>query len=140
MYTLAFLYSPKASQVHFLEQVLDMLQNFAEGILGGNLTLDLRTDMTGSSSHLLFASLRRLKKCLFAHQLIDAWRAFSPTGRDYTHYLPPHDTYSRFDFFLTKQHDLARVTKTNIGSIHLWDHAPISLGMQLGAPHRAPFQ
>lgn len=106
--------SSNSAQVIFLERVLDKLQEFVEGImvLGGglNLSLDPRIDSTGGTSHLSFAALHRIKKCLFDYQLIDVWRSLTPTGRDYTHFSPPHGTYSRINLILTKHHDLANLT------------------------------
>lgn len=123
--TLATLYSSNSAQVQFLEQALQCLQDFTEGILilGGdfNLTLDPTLDSTRGVPSIPFAALRRIKRNLHAYQLIDTCRALSPAGKDFTHYSPPHGCYSRIDLFFTK-HDLHRVTKVSIGSIHISDH------------------
>lgn len=62
MYTLASLYAPNTSQACFLEQALDTLAAFAEGILviGGdfNLTIDSRVDTSSGSFPLSYASLQ----------------------------------------------------------------------------------
>lgn len=69
-----------------MERALDQLQDFSEGILvrGGdfNLTLDPILDSTSDHSNMSNAALRQIQKCLFAHQLIDTWRALTPTGKD----------------------------------------------------------
>lgn len=141
-YSLATLYYSNSAQVQFLEQALQCLQDFTEGILilGGdfNLTLDPTLDSTRGLSSIPFAAFRRIKRNLHAYQLIDTCRALSPAGKDFTHYSPPHGSYSRIDLFFTK-HDLHRVTKASIGSIHISDHAPILMELQHEQAHRAPF-
>lgn len=144
MCTLATLYSLNSSQITFLNEALAQLQNFAEGtlVIGGdfNVTLSLDIDSTGRQPCLTYSALRRLKQCLFSHQLVDSWRALNPTVKDFTFYSTPHDSYSRIDLFLVKQHDISRVSRADIGSIHISDHAPIMMDLDFFESRRAPFQ
>lgn len=144
MYTLATLYSPNTAQISFIEEALSQLQDFAEVtvILGGdfNVTIHPDLDSTGQHPQLTFPALRRLRKCLFKHQMVDSWRVMNPSGRDYSFYSPPHGSYSRIDLILLKHHDLPRVTGADIGSIHLSDHAPVSLDFDFYETRRAPLQ
>ena len=58
--------------------------------------------------------------------VLDLWRDFYPSGRDYTFYSHPHDVFSRIDYFFVLKRDRHRIRGCDIGNIDLSDHAPLS--------------
>lgn len=63
--------------------------------------------------------------------VIDLWRYFYRTGRDYTHYSHPHAVYSRNDYFFIFKRDHHKIYYCEIGNIDLSDHAPLPLLLQI---------
>ncbi|CAH2296288.1 ras-related Rab-3C isoform X2 [Pelobates cultripes] len=60
-------------------------------------------------------------------RLIDCWRACNPTNRDYTHYSPIHDRYTRIDDLFLHQEDLNRLLKATIRPLTWSDHGPVQI-------------
>lgn len=95
---------PNVNQITYLENILEKIDSFSEGLLivGGdfNLILEPEIDTSTKRGHLPFSTYRRFRKILNEYQLIDIWRAHNPSARDYTFYSNTHQTYSRIDFFM----------------------------------------
>ena len=71
--------------------------------------------------------MRKIRNTMDEIGLIDVWRDFYPSSRDYTHYSAPHSPYSRLDNFIFLNKDRYKVKTRNIGRIDLSDHSPIYL-------------
>lgn len=56
-----------------------------------------------------------------------------------TFYSNPHKSYSRIDFFLVPRISIDLVKKCAIGSIHISDHAPVSLKLLISNPNPQRF-
>lgn len=95
-------------------------------MLGGdlNVALDPIMDASRGSPHHSYTALKWLKKTLF-HQLVDDWRIYNPSVKDYLFYFHSHNLYSRINDFLLKHHQLPLQHKIAIGLITIIDHAPI---------------
>lgn len=60
--------------------------------------------------------------------LVDVWRLFNPSTRDYSFYSSPHNT-KRIDYLFVSNSVISSILSSSIGSIHLSDHAPVFLSM-----------
>lgn len=134
---------PNSAQVSFLEGALKQL-HLCRGSAdpGGDWNVAIRFLVRYDEQCISFLlrSIKVAEKCLFSHQLTGIWWVVSPTDRDYTHDLAPHNTYSRIDMFLILHYSLSKVKNVAVGSIHISDHAPISLDVELVGSARTPFQ
>lgn len=63
--------------------------------------------------------------------VIDVWREFNPTSKDFTYYSFPHSVYSRLDYFFMFSKDKFKVKDNGIATIDLSDHSPISITISL---------
>lgn len=63
--------------------------------------------------------------------IVDVWREFFATSRDYTYYSTPHAVYTRIDYFFTFNRHLHMIEQCDIGSMSLSDHSPIFLSINL---------
>lgn len=62
--------------------------------------------------------------------LLDSWRYMNPDTKSYTFYSHPHLSSSRIDYIFLSKHLANLVEQSDIGSIALSDHAPVTLIMQ----------
>uniref|UniRef100_A0A8C5PV52 exodeoxyribonuclease III n=1 Tax=Leptobrachium leishanense TaxID=445787 RepID=A0A8C5PV52_9ANUR len=138
-YLLVNVYAPHPPHLQFFSDLYATLlqYTFTHCIIGGdfNAVLDpvLDRSRVGTSS----ASLRASVGPLFLKDhlaLFDAWRYINPEGRDYSFYSHPHDSFSRIDMFLLSSSCYHSVVDATIGMIHISDHAPVTLDLQLKMP------
>lgn len=64
--------------------------------------------------------------------IVDIWREFNPTSRDYTYFSTPQCTYSRIDYFFAFKRERLRIQSCDIGTIDVSDHAPIVMTVDIG--------
>uniref|UniRef100_A0A3Q4ASB2 exodeoxyribonuclease III n=1 Tax=Mola mola TaxID=94237 RepID=A0A3Q4ASB2_MOLML len=64
--------------------------------------------------------------------LVDVWRFFHPSDKEFTFYSHPHISYSRIDYFLISKSLLSITEQTTIGTILVSDHAPVRFTLRLG--------
>lgn len=57
----------------------------------------------------------------------DIWRCVNPLSREYTFYSKVHNSYSRIDYLLLSNSITENVINSEIHSILISDHAPISV-------------
>lgn len=87
-----------------------------------NLVMDDILDRsTPSQRHSRSASVA-IKMCRTLG-LVDVWRVFNPSARDYTFYSAPHNTLSRIDYFLVSNSIMPSAMSCSIGRIRVSDHA-----------------
>uniref|UniRef100_A0A3Q3X2F5 exodeoxyribonuclease III n=1 Tax=Mola mola TaxID=94237 RepID=A0A3Q3X2F5_MOLML len=55
--------------------------------------------------------------------LVDVWRYFHPSTKEFTFYSHPHISYSRIDYFFISKSLLSITEQTTIGTILVSDHA-----------------
>ena len=84
------------------------LMTEATGILkcGGDWNICLNPRLDGSKDSTIHKKLKILMSEL---GVLDLWRDFHPTGRDYTHYSHPHAVYSRIDYFFIFKRERHRI-------------------------------
>lgn len=82
----------------------------------------------------LSKSSKTITKIMNEMGWVDIWRFKNPSVKDFTFYSNPHDSYSKLDYFLIPCTLAALVLNCRIGSIHISDHAPITLTLTLQSP------
>lgn len=130
--TLFNVYAPPGSDFSFYRSIFDlMVEGTGIMICGGdwNIRLNPRVDCSKPSS--LTPLHKKLKALMADLGVIDLWRDFNPTSRDYSHYSHPHAVYARIDYFFIFKRDRHRIHNCEIGSIDLSDHAPLILLLQI---------
>lgn len=70
---------------------------------------------------------------------LDSWRHMNPKTKNYTFYSHPHLSSSRIDYILLSKHLAYLIEQSDIGSITLSDHAPVTLIMQPIRPTEQSF-
>lgn len=96
------------------------------------MALDPLLDVSRGASHLSYTYLKRVKKLLQEHQLVDVWRLMTGGERDYSFFSPAHQSYSRLDYFFLRHTDLPLVLGAKILPSTLSDHAPVRLALSTG--------
>ncbi len=122
--TLCNIYAPPENDFSFYRKIFDVILRDTGVVLCGgdfNIRLNSKSD---SSKNLITTPLPRKTNVLMAELgIIYLWRDFYPTGRDYTFYSAPHDSYSIIDNFFVLKRDRHRLHSYVIGGIDLSDHA-----------------
>lgn len=105
----------------------------ATGILicGGDWNIRLNRKLDASKESNQTPIHKKLKILMSELEVMDLWRDFYPSGRDYTHYSHSHTVYSRIDYFFIFKRDRHRIHDCEIGNTDLSDHAPLSLSLQI---------
>ena len=133
--TLANIYAPNRLHAPFFTDIIESLELFASGlvILGGdfNLTMNPLLDTSSGSSKTPYRTLNLIKKLLHRLSLHDSWRTMNPSSKDYTFYSPPHNSYSRLDYFYISQNGLELLDNTSIDPMILSDHNPITMCLSI---------
>lgn len=128
------MYAPPGSQWSLFRQIFNMITTESEGILisGGDMNIRLsKLDCSGKNPILQNRVSKKVNIMLRESGIIDIWRNFYPTGRDYTHFSAPHSTYSRIDYFFTFLKDRHRIHSCDIGTIDISDHAPVVMTINI---------
>lgn len=130
--TLLNVYAPPGSDFVFYRKMFDLMTE-AIGILicGGDWNIRLNPRLDGSKDSIQTPIHKKLKILMSELGVLDLWRDFHPTDRDYTHYSHPHNVYSRIDYFFIFKRDRHRIHHCEIGNIDLSDHAPLSMMLQI---------
>lgn len=125
------IYAPNADTpafFHNLSQYLLELEG-AQMVVGGDFNQILDQDLDrslprrGTESKSVVA-IRQMTSDL---GLNDIWRTMHPEGREYSFYSPPHNVYTRIDYFLISEALVNNSIDSSIGNIVISDHAPIFL-------------
>lgn len=86
----------------FYRKIFDLMIG-PKGIVscGGDWNICLNPKLDSSKNSLNSTLLHRKINVIMAELgVLDLWRDFCPSGRDYTFYSCPHDVYSRIEYFL----------------------------------------
>uniref|UniRef100_A0A8C5MMK0 Reverse transcriptase domain-containing protein n=1 Tax=Leptobrachium leishanense TaxID=445787 RepID=A0A8C5MMK0_9ANUR len=138
-YLLVNIYAPHPPHLQFFSDLYaSLLQyTYTHCIIGGdfNAVLDPVLDRSHTGSRLAPARASAGPIFLKDHlALFDAWRYVNPEGRDYSFYSHPHDSFSRIDMFLLSSTFYHTIIDAAIGMIHVSDHAPVAVDLQLKTP------
>uniref|UniRef100_A0A3P8UB30 exodeoxyribonuclease III n=1 Tax=Amphiprion percula TaxID=161767 RepID=A0A3P8UB30_AMPPE len=132
--TMTNTYAPSPPSCSFWTRVGTDLEEYKcpLTLLGGdfNCSLDHKLDRTPTDAHKANMGTS-LVKMLDDVNLIDIWRTLNPSVRDFTFYSNPHNSYSRIDYFFIPPQITGQVNTCSIGSIHISDHAPVYLEMNI---------
>lgn len=60
---------------------------------------------------------------------VDIWHLMHPTEREYTFFSPPHNTFSRIDYFFASPSLLSVINAPDINDARISDHSPIAVHM-----------
>lgn len=133
--TLFNIYAPPGSNVTFFQKIFQIISSETQGILicGGDLNVHLQPELDSSNKKVIFSKPihRKINTLMNDIGIIDVWRDLYPNTKDYTHFSPPHNVYTRIDYYLMFNRDRTRVTSCDIGTIDISDHAPIYLTVKL---------
>ena len=129
---LANVYAPNTDDPTFFGQLECKLNDMGDHpiLMGGdfNQVMDNILDRSTPSQRQCRSASVMQKMCK-AFGLVDIWRLFNPSTRDYTFYSPRHNTLSRIDYIFVSNSATSSVVSSSIGSILLSDHAPVFLRM-----------
>ncbi len=139
MITLLNVYAPPNSEWDFYKKIFNIMASDAEGVLicGGdfNIKLNVKLDSSRPSIRQTKTS-RKINVAMQEMGLMDVWRDFFPSGRDYTHFSHPHSVYTRIDYFLMYNTERNRIIQCDIGNIDISDHSPVYLVINLNKKYR----
>ena len=128
--TLINIYAPNSGQVEFLSKLALLASKFVgDPIVGGDTNLVNNPLLDRSSRPLptdaaLSTALDELQRLL---GVTDVWRCVNPLSREYTFYSKVHNSYSRIDYLLLSNSITENVINSEIHTILITDHAPISV-------------
>lgn len=120
--TILSVYAPPGSDWVFYKQLFELMASETEGMLicGGDMNIRLSKLDSSKKELTQQKSLIRKINCIMDETgIIDIWRDFYPTSRDFTHFSATHSTYSRIDYFFTFSKDRHKVKTCDIGTIDL---------------------
>lgn len=102
-------------------------------LMGGdfNLVQDTILDRSSSKQINLSNSAKVVFNCSSHLGISDPWRFKNPQSKVFSFFSPPHQTFSRIDFFLIDNKLLHLVTASGYHPIVVSDHAPTSLDINL---------
>lgn len=67
-------------------------------------------------------------------QFVDIWRLMHPTEREYTFFSPPHNTFSRIDYFFASPALISTISTPDIHDARISDHSPIAVHITQAKP------
>uniref|UniRef100_A0A671WUY0 Reverse transcriptase domain-containing protein n=1 Tax=Sparus aurata TaxID=8175 RepID=A0A671WUY0_SPAAU len=135
MVTFFSIYAPPGSDWTFYKKIFDMMSAEAQGVLicGGDMNIRL-SKMESSTSNLGHSkpTINKINSIMKEIGIVDVWREFNPTDRDYTYFSAPQSSYSRIDYFFAFKRNQFRIQSCDIGTIDISDHAPIIMTVNIG--------
>lgn len=129
------IYAPNEDCPKFMSDMITLFTQHHKdlGIVAGDFNCNMDGNLDKSS--LLMSNPHASKALQLACRdagLVDVWREFNPTTKDYSFYSARHKTYSRIDYFLLPQDLLSLVTSCTMDPILISDHSPVYLKLSLG--------
>lgn len=129
------IYAPNEDCPKFMSDMITLFTQHHKdlGVVAGDFNCNWDGNLD-KSSHLISNpnASKALQLACSDAGLVDVWREFNPTIKDYSFYSTRHKTYSRLDYFLLPQDQLSFVTSCTIGSILISDHSPVYLTLAIG--------
>lgn len=129
------IYAPTSGDSLFWSNIAQQLLQIPNDnlIVAGdcNHVIDPFIDRHSASPHTLSKSHKAFVRSFQQRHLVDAWRLCNPTLREYTFFSPAHHTQSRLDYFLISHSLSQAMLSSEIGSILISDHAPVSLSLDI---------
>lgn len=126
--TLMNIYAPNTDTPKFMSNIVTLFSQYCTslGLLAGDFNCCFDANLDRSTFSLCnHNSSKALKLASSEVGLVDIWRELNPGTRDYSFYSTRHKSYLRIDMFLLQQEYIPFVNLCNIGSILIYDHAPV---------------
>lgn len=119
-------YAPIEDCPKFITKIITLFSRYNTdfGIIAFNCCMDSSLDKSSMYVSNPNAS-KALKTAAKDAGLVEVWREFNPSVKDYAFYSARHKSYSRLDYFFLPQTHLSSVESCNIGTILISDHALI---------------
>uniref|UniRef100_A0A8C5PQE7 Endonuclease/exonuclease/phosphatase domain-containing protein n=1 Tax=Leptobrachium leishanense TaxID=445787 RepID=A0A8C5PQE7_9ANUR len=101
-------------------------------MMGGDLNVPLEPswDTSVGCSSIPLHILRSCRSSLHASRFADCWCTLHPTGKDFSFYAHPSQSYSRIDYLFIPQYHLSALRSAAIGTATWSDHAPVSITLR----------
>lgn len=132
-------YAPPGSDCSLYKQILELASARSQGtfICGGfNITLNAKLDSSNRKGDARNIG-KRMVSLMRDLVLVDVWRDYHPTDREYTHFSYPHNVYSRLDYIFMFKNDLFRLKSCEIGPCIISDHNPVYADICLNRKNRS---
>ena len=132
---IASIYGPNVDDPSFFHTFFTALSEHLDCalILGGDLNFGLnkeRDRLSTAGTQRNWESTNIVKQYMSDYGLCDAWRSLHPNCREYTFFSKVHHSHSRLDYFLVSSSLLSDISDTEIHTIAVSDHAPVSLTLK----------
>lgn len=137
------IYAPNSPDTSFFQDMVQWILSAPETLhlVGGdfNSVMSTLADRTGYSTHRTHPTSQAPDSTLLAQaiasmQYVDTWRLYHPTDREYTFFSPPHNSFSRIDYFFASPALINTLCESEILDARISDHSPISIHMTQMAP------
>lgn len=133
--TLLNIYAPNIDSPSFFKKVMSSIPNMSQTnlIIGGDFNCILDPYLDRSSTR----RVEKSKSSIFLDTFInntnmaDIWRITNPTGREYSFYSAPHNSYTRIDYFLIDAKLMPYATDAKYHSIVVSDHSPLTCNLAI---------
>lgn len=140
-YTLMNVYAPTMEKPGFFVGVSNVISGFGNPyiILGGdfNNVREPIMDKTYTGGIKRPSQARKEINTLVEElDLVDVWRYFHPSDKQFTFYSNPHNSYSRIDYFLISKSLISITAEATIGTILISDHAPVGMVLRTGQSNK----
>uniref|UniRef100_A0A3Q3WVD3 exodeoxyribonuclease III n=1 Tax=Mola mola TaxID=94237 RepID=A0A3Q3WVD3_MOLML len=131
-YTFMNIYGPTADLPGFFVELSNEITQFGNSyvVLGGDFN-NVRNPKVDKTYTWGITRPSQARKAIEV-DLVDVWRYFHPSDKEFTFYSHPHISYSRIDYFLISKSLLSITEQMTIGTILVSDHAPVGLSLRLG--------
>lgn len=136
----ANVYAPNWDDPNFFKSFFNKIPDISSHylVLGGDFNCWLGPlDRSSSRPARQSNSSKIVNTLLQEFSLIDAWRFFNPTQREYTYFSPVHHTYTRIDYFLVDKRLISQIHSCSHGAIVISDHAPVTLNLSVEGFYRS---
>ena len=140
---LACVYAPNWDNAAFFKHFFSALPdlNSHQLILSRdwNCVLHCSLDRSAVTPRPLSNSAKVINSFIDDYGVVDPWRFKNPTAKTYSFFSPPHQSYSRIDYFLLDRRILSTLNSVEYESMVISDHSPVVLRLCLPEhvpPHR----
>lgn len=138
--TLLNVYAPPGADWFFFKQFFDLILTKAQGVMicGGDLNVRMnpKLDSSRGLSHQNSTLINKINNIMLDTGLIDVWREFHPSTKDFTFFSSPHMAYSRIDYFIMFYKDVHLVKSCTIGVMDISDHCPVEMEIEINSRTR----
>lgn len=132
--TLLNVYRPPGNDKSFLRKIFDLIAEKTSGVLicGGDWNIQLQPSLdTTNVTKRINPETVTVKKLLLEVGMMDVWREFNSSERQFTFFSHPHNVHLSIDYFFMFNLERHRIIKCQIGVKDISDHAGVYLSLHL---------